>query len=238
MTIRLAMWSGPRNLSTAMMRAWENRPDTRVVDEPFYACYLEATGIDHPMREEVLASQPTEWARVAESLSEAQVPEAVFYQKHMTHHMLEGVDLSWTRQLRHCFLIRDPRYVVASYGQKRSTISEEDIGLTRQLSLYEEISALTDQEIPVLDARRFLLDPETALRRLCAALDIPFYTQMLSWPAGRRSSDGVWAPHWYQAVEASTGFQRYEERELDLTPNQEQVAQAARPAYEKLLARA
>ena len=237
MTLRFAMWSGPRNLSTAMMRAWENRPDTRVIDEPFYACYLRASGSDHPMRDEVLASQSDDWSLVADALSQAEVAEYLYYQKHMTHHMLEGVDLSWTRKLRHCFLIRDPHYVVASYGEKRSTISEADIGAHRQLDLYREISDLTGQDIPVLDARLFLMDPEPALRRLCARLEIPFYREMLQWPAGRRDSDGVWAPHWYQAVEASTGFQPYEEKSIRLDPTQAQVAAAAMPAYEALLAR-
>ena len=190
------------------------------------------------MREEVLASQPSDWSAVAEALSQAEVAESVYYQKHMTHHMLEGVDLSWTRKLHHCFLIRDPRYVVASYGEKRSTISEADIGARRQLDLYREISELTGQNIPVLDARRFLLDPEPALRRLCAQFEIPFYDAMLQWPPGGRDSDGVWAPHWYQAVEASTGFQPHEEKPIELDATQAQVAEAAMPAYEALLAKA
>jgi hypothetical protein len=218
------------------MRAWENRPDTRVVDEPFYACYLAATGIDHPMREAVLASQPTCWTTVADELCHSSLPEAIHYQKHMTHHMVDEVDLGWTRELKHCFLIRDPRYVVSSYAEKRGTVSTEDIGMVRQYELYELISDLTGRDIPVLDAKQVLIDPEAALRRLCTRLGVPFLMEMLSWPAGRRKSDGVWAPHWYQAVEASTGFQSYTARTLELSPAETRVANESMPFYEKLLA--
>lgn len=231
MTLRLAMWSGPRNISTAMMRAWENRPDCVVVDEPFYACYLAETGIDHPMRDEVIKSQSTDWATVARALSEAPCDADLFYQKHMTHHMLKHVDLGWTRALRHCFLIRNPREVVNSYSQKRDTISADDIGIIRQLELYESISEIIGQNIPVIDAKQVLLDPRGTLSALCDYLEIPFYDEMLHWPKGRRDSDGVWAPHWYQAVENSTGFEPYREREIHLTSEQERVAQESEAAY-------
>ena len=235
MTLRLAMWSGPRNISTAMMRAWENREDTRVVDEPFYACYLHATGIDHPMREEVIASQSTDWSAVARMLTEDCIPESVFYQKHMTHHMLEGSDLRWVRDLAHCFLIRDPRDVVASYAEKRETISMADIGIKRQYELYQEISNLSKEQIPVLDAQRFLEKPERSSRALCAALGIEFSSRMLRWPAGGRKSDGIWAPHWYQSVEASTGFAAYRARRSPLLADQQRVVDESMVYYKRLL---
>jgi hypothetical protein len=207
MTRRLVMWSGPRNISTAMMRAFENRADCAVSDEPFYACYLARTGIDHPMRAEILASMERDYAAVAEALRGPSPNAAeVWYQKHMTHHMLPGDSLDWARGAANCFLIRDPRRVVASYARKRENPTPADIGLAREAELYREIEAMTGAPPPVLDADDVLADPEHALRALCAAVDLPFDSAMLAWPAGRRDSDGVWAAHWYGAVERSTGF--------------------------------
>lgn len=232
------MWSGPRNISTAMMRSFENRPDTEVVDEPFYAYYLHTTGMDHPMREEVIASQPTDWTVVAEALSQDAEGVDIVYQKHMTHHMLREIDLAWTRTLRNCFLIRDPKYVVNSYARKRDTISQDDIGILRQYELYREISAITGQDIPVVDAGRFLQDPEAGLRNLCERLAIPFTDRMLSWPRGRRPSDGVWAAHWYEVVEQSTGFQAFNATDITLTAEQQAIADEARDYYLSMLANA
>lgn len=229
------MWSGPRNISTAMMRAFENRNDTAVIDEPFYACYLERTGANHPMRAEVIASQPTDWRTVAQTLSGDLEGVEIIYQKHMTHHMLKEIDLGWTSTLRNCFLIRDPGYVVNSYSRKRDTITQDDIGIRRQLELYEEISAITGQDIPVIDATRFLADPETALRQLCSRLAIPFSEKMLRWPRGPRASDGVWAAHWYEAVERSSGFQPVTTRNITLTEAQQAIADEARDYYQVLL---
>ncbi len=237
MTTRIAMWSGPRNISTAMMRAWENRPDTSVVDEPFYACYLNASGANHPMSSVVIKSQSSDWGEVAKNLSSGPCQSEVFYQKHMTHHMLEDVDLSWVKALKHCFLIRDPVHVVNSYVQKRDTVSAEDIGIVRQLALYEEIGAITGQSIPVIDARKTLEQPKMTLQRLCEIFSVAFTEKMLHWPSGRRDSDGVWASHWYGAVEKSTEFSRYHEPELVLNADQRKVAEESRAAYEQLLSR-
>ncbi len=230
-TARVAMWSGPRNISTATMRAWENRPDTVVVDEPFYAAYLLRTGLDHPARDEVIASQPTDPGQVVAELS-APLPEgcSVQYTKHMTHHLDPGQDLGWIRGFRTVLLIRDPAEVVASYVRSRESCEPEDIGLLQQLWLLDAL----DEQPPVIDAADFLRDPETHLRWLCTWLGIPFTDRMLSWPAGPRDSDGVWAPHWYDAVWASTGFAPYRAREVDLNAHDDAVAEACRPAYERL----
>ncbi|HWA59995.1 MAG TPA: hypothetical protein VG939_01400 [Caulobacteraceae bacterium] len=237
--VRIAMWSGPRNISTAMMRAFENRPDTAVVDEPFYAAYLAATGLDHPMREEVLAAQPTDFAEVAAAMA-GPTPggRAVFYQKHMTHHMLPGVDLAWTAACRNAFLIRPPEQVLASYAAKRAEVALADIGFERQAELFDREAERLGAAPPVVEAADVLADPERALRALCAALGIAFSDRMLSWPAGRRDTDGVWAPAWYDAVERSTGFARpgpaaaYD----DLPDDLKRIADAARPFYERLAA--
>jgi hypothetical protein len=234
MTVRIAMWSGPRNISTAMMRAFENRGDCAVVDEPFYAAYLAATGLDHPMREAVLAAQPQDWRTVALELVESD-PAPVFYQKHMTHHMLPGFGLAWTQSCRNAFLIRDPAAVLASYVKKRAEVTLEDIGISRQHELFDREADRLGKAPPVIEGADVLADPQRALTALCAALEIPFDAAMLSWPAGRRDTDGVWAPAWYEAVERSTGFEAPQRAEAaPLTDDLRRIAEAARPHYEAL----
>lgn len=234
MTVRIAMWSGPRNISTAMMRSFENRPDCAVSDEPFYAAYLAGTGLEHPMREAVLASQPQDWEAVARSLV-VEEPAAVWYQKHMTHHMLPEFGLAWTGHCRNAFLIRDPAAVLASYVVKRAEVTLEDIGAVRQRELFDREADRLGQAPPVVEGADVLADPRGVLSALCAALDIPFREEMLSWPAGRRASDGVWAPAWYEAVERSTGFAAPErEPRPPLTDALQRIADQARPHYEAL----
>jgi len=234
MTIRIAMWSGPRNISTAMMRSFENRPDCAVVDEPFYAAYLAQTGLDHPMTAEVLASQPNDWRAVVDAL-EAEQPAAVCYEKHMAHHMLPGFGLEWTAHCRNAFLIREPEQVLASYVTKRAEVTLEDIGVVRQRELFDREADRLGKAPPVVRGADVLADPEGLLRKLCAALDIHFDAAMLSWPAGRRETDGVWAPAWYEAVERSTGFEAPAERQAPaLTEDLQRIADAARPHYEAL----
>lgn len=234
MTVRLAMWSGPRNISTAMMRSWENRPDCEVVDEPFYACYLKHSGVVHPMQDEILASQPTDWQAVADSLTVDLDGYDLFYQKHMTHHMLDGVSLDWCRELKHCFLIRNPADVIHSYLQKRDEINSDDIGIQRQHALYHQITTLTGQEIPIIDSRDVLMNPDGLLRAVCERLDLPFSSRMLRWPAGRRDSDGIWASHWYHAVEASTGFMPWREHETLADDSAQALAEENMPYYQRL----
>ena len=235
--VRVAMWSGPRNISTAMMRAWENRPDTVVVDEPLYAAYLARTGLDHPVRDEVIASQPTDIETAVAELS-APLPGGVHvhYAKHMAHHVSRDMDLGWTLAFRNVLLIRDPAEVVASYVRARETCEPEDIGVPQQGRLME----LWDRhalDVPIVDATDFLRAPEAHLRWLCAWLGIDFTSRMLSWPPGPRDSDGVWAPHWYAAVRQSTGFEPWRPREANLSEHDAAVAEACRPVYEALYAR-
>lgn len=235
--VRVAVWSGPRNISTAMMRSWENRPDTVVVDEPLYAAYLQRTGIDHPMREEVIASQPTALGEAVAALS-APLPDGVrvHYAKHMSHHVSEDMDLTWTLPFRNVLLIRDPVEVVASYVRARESCEPADIGIPQQGWLAELWDA-HGADVPVIDAGDFLRAPEPHLRWLCDWLGVPFTERMLAWPAGPRDSDGAWAPHWYAAVWRSTGFEPWRARETALSAHDAAVAQACRPVYERLHAR-
>lgn len=234
--LRIAAWSGPRNISTAMMRAWDNRGDCSVVDEPLYAHYLQATGLDHPARDAVIAAGDTDWRRVAAWLR-GPVPEgrAVWYQKHMSHHLLAGMDTAWVHGLTNLFLIRDPALVVASYVKSRAHVVPEDIGLLQQLELFEAVADRLGHAPPVIDAEHFLRAPEQQLRALCASLGLAFSEHMLSWPAGPRASDGVWAPHWYDAVWKSTGFEPWRDKRVTLPPDLATVAEACRGAYERLL---
>lgn len=233
--MRIAMWSGPRNISTAMMRAWENRPDCVVSDEPLYAAYLAATGLDHPGRDEVIAAGETDWRRVADQLT-GPIPEdrPLWYQKHMSHHLLPGMDTAWVHRLSNVFLIRDPAAVVDSYLKSRATVVPTDIGLLQQLDLFHAVAEREGQAPPVIDADDFLQRPEAHLRALCSRLGVEFSERMLQWPAGPRASDGVWAPHWYAAVWQSTGFEPWRPRTPRLNAAASAVAEACRPAYEAL----
>lgn len=221
------MWSGPRNISTALMRAWENRPDTVVCDEPLYAYYLKTTGARHPLSDRVIAHQDSDWRKVVARLT-GPIPggKSVYYQKHMTHHLLPEIDRGWLLQLRNCFLIRDPREVLTSYlnidGVPEPTL--EDLGFPQQQEIFHLVREQSRKTPPVLDARDVLENPRQILATLCDRLDVAFTDRMLSWPPGRRETDGVWADAWYQSVEKSTGFQPYR-------PKSDQVPDRLMPLY-------
>ncbi|MFO1338104.1 MAG: HAD family hydrolase [Burkholderiaceae bacterium] len=236
--LRVAMWSGPRNISTAMMRAWENRGDCAVSDEPLYAAYLAATGLDHPGRDEVIAAGDTDFDRVAAALARGPAPggQPVWYQKHMTHHLLPGRSTAWVNGLVNVFLIRDPAEVVESYLKSRATVAPPDIGLLQQAELFDQVAQQLGEAPPVIDADDFLRAPGPYLQALCARLGLPFTERMLHWPAGRRDSDGVWAPYWYDAVWKSTGFEPWRPRTPRLQGDALRVAEACRPAYDRLRA--
>jgi len=201
------MWSGPRNISTALLRAFGNRADCFVWDEPFYAHYLAETGLDHAMAAEIIAAYETDWRKVA-ARAMGPVPggKTLFYQKHMTHHLLPHMDLDWLDGINNAFLIRDPARVLPSYLDKRANVTLADLGLPQQQRLFETVRQRTGRVPPVLDADDVLADPKAMLQALCRAVGIGFDPAMLSWPAGRRESDGLWAAHWYGAVEKSTRF--------------------------------
>lgn len=237
MTRRIAMWSGPRNLSTALMYAFAARGDCEVWDEPFYAAYLVATGLDHPMRAEILAAHETDPARVATACAGPGAERRpVFYQKQMTMHLLPGFPRGFMRACINVFLIRHPARVVASYLRKRESPTLDDLGFLQQAALFDEVAGWLGTAPPVIDSADILADPRGALGRLCAAVGIPFTEAMLSWPAGPRPFDGVWAPHWYGAVHRSTGFEPAEGPPPALTGAAARLVEAALPHYERLAA--
>jgi hypothetical protein len=205
--IRIAMWSGPRNISTAMMRSWGNRPDTFVCDEPFYAHYLHATGRDHPGADKVIATGVTDWKEVVQRLT-SEVPDGkqIFYQKQMTHHLLPQIDRAWLGAVTNCFLIRDPRDVIVSYIKKNNDPILEDIGFVQQAEIFDWVRAHSGAVPPVIDARDVLENPRKILELLCAEVGVEFSESMLSWPPGLRETDGIWAKHWYSEVATSTTF--------------------------------
>ena len=204
--MRIAMWSGPRNLSTAMMYAFAARGDCAVIDEPFYAAYLAATGLEHPMRDAILAAQPTDPNRVVAQIT-GPIPQnrACFYQKHMTQHMLPGFPCGWMLGFVNVFLIRHPARVIASYAAKRERPTLDDIGFAQQAELFDELRAAGQAPV-VIDSHDIRADPAGMLRALCDAIGLDWTPAMLGWQAGGIPEDGVWAAHWYGAVHRSTGF--------------------------------
>ena len=230
----ICMWSGPRNLSTAMMRSFENRADCAVWDEPYFAPFLKITGKDHPGRAETLSAHENDPSKVAQAcLNPAPTGEPYYFQKHMPHHMVKGFDLSWMKQAKHFLLIRHPAAVIKSYAKGRAQFDVSDIGLLQQLEFYENITAFQNN-IPIIDSAQFLTDPEGHLRTLCSTLSIPFDAAMLSWPKGPRETDGAWAPYWYASVENSTGFGPPRETATTVAPQYQKILDATLPAYETL----
>ncbi|MGQ0428358.1 MAG: HAD family hydrolase [Gammaproteobacteria bacterium] len=235
--MRIAMWSGPRNISTAMMRAFGSRPDTAVIDEPLYAHYLKVTGAAHPGREEVLARHESNWRKVVEQIT-GEIPDgrAYWYQKHMAHHLLPEMDRDWLDALTHAFLIREPDQMLASLVKTYPEAQLADTGLPQQCEIFDRVADRLGRAPPVVLASDVLKDPHGMLTRLCAALGIPYLEQMLSWEPGPRPTDGVWAKHWYAAVEASTGFEPWQPKKVGLPKALRPLLDACRPWYEKLYA--
>ena len=232
------MWSGPRNISTAMMRSWGNRDDCFVCDEPLYAHYLQHTRLEHPGADEIVAHHEADWRKVVDWLT-GEIPEGrrIFYQKQMTHHLLPQIGRDWLDSLTHVFLIREPREMITSYLVRRETMQLEDTGLPQQLEIFERVTRRLGQAPPVIDSRDVLENPREILAALCDRLGLPFSEKMLAWPAGRRETDGIWAKHWYDAVERSTGFQPYRPKPDNVPEDHRELERACDEIYGQLHAR-
>jgi hypothetical protein len=227
------MWSGPRNISTAMMYSFGNRADCEAWDEPFYGFSLKTKGNDHPMRDEIIADMEFDWDRLVKKCT---TPSAkpLLYQKHMTHHMLEGYDRSFIRALTNAFLIRDPAKVLASYTQKWAEVDLEAIGFVAQAEIFDMVADQLGHAPPVVDSDDVLADPRGVLTRLCKACGIAFDEAMLAWPKGPKSCDGIWAKHWYNAAWASTGFSVQPSKQVVLPSKLQRIADQAQPIYDRL----
>jgi hypothetical protein len=233
--IRVAMWSGPRNISTAMMRAWGNRSDSVVIDEPFYAYYLKATGKQHPGADEVIASGETDWRKVIAQLTgPVSNAKRIFFQKQMVHHLLPQVDREWLGAVTNWFLIRDPREVIASYIKKREDPALLDLGFMQQAEIFDFVRTRTSSIPPIVDAKDVLENPARMLRFLCNAIGVEFSQSMLSWPPGLRETDGVWASHWYGEVAKTTSFQKYHPSDANVPARLQEIHDRCRECYDRL----
>lgn len=255
------MWSGPRNISTALMRSWQARGDTLVTDEPLYAHYLLKTGAPHPGRDEIIAQGETDWRKAVARLTgetdreeglaeganrngagdskgtenrDAPGRKHICYQKHMAHHLLPEMEGPWLDRLRHAFLIRDPAEMAMSLARITANPDPHDTGLPNQCALHRRIAQKTGRPAPVVDARDVLHNPAGVLEKLCEALGVSWTPAMLSWEPGLRTEDGVWARHWYDQVAASTGFRRPAPKKREVPPALRTLVETCRPLYEEL----
>jgi hypothetical protein len=241
---RIAMWSGPRNVSTAMMRAWGNRADTVVCDEPLYGNYLRTTGKPHPSADEIIACQSDDWRKTIAHLTTGIPPEkpgangiSIFFQKHMAHHLLPTMDREWILGLKNCILIRNPNEVIPSYLAKNRIPSLEDLAFVQQLEIFNFLHRGGLREVPIIDAQDVQNNPRRILVNLCDLFGVPFSETMLSWEPGSRPTDGIWAKHWYKEVETSTSFRPHQLKN-DLVPDSLQaVLKRCLECYEQLYER-
>lgn len=235
MSLRLAMWSGPRNISTAMMRSFDARSDSFVSDEPLYAAYLQMTGLPHPMAEEIIATHDPNWESVVAHLT-GPIPNGArfWYQKHMSHHLLPEMGRDWLDQLTNAFLIREPRAMLVSLIDRLGPVGIQDTGLPQQLELFHYQRERTGETPVVVDSQDVLQNPEGILRQLCERVGLAFEPAMLSWEAGARETDGCWGPHWYHNTNNSTGFAPYRAKEVEVPAEFEAITQECEAIYEEL----
>ena len=233
--LKIAMWSGPRNISTAMMRSFENREDTKVLDEPFYAYYLNKTGLKHPLRDLVLESQSIDLNKLIKKITSDNHDSMIFYQKHMVHHIEEMPNIEWVKKFENCFLIRNPSKVINSYLKKNTLKNINEIGFKYQYELFKKFSKLTNKQPLVIDSDDVVHNPRKLLKKLCNKLNVDFSERMLSWPRGVRSSDGVWGKHWYNNVIASSNFIKKKESPILIPSKFKGILKDSMMYYEKLL---
>ncbi|MBS91427.1 MAG: sulfotransferase family protein [Rickettsiales bacterium] len=236
--ITIAMWSGPRNISTAMMRSFENREDTVVLDEPFYAYYLKNTNLAHPGKKKIIASQNNNWSEVVKICTKSFPNEKkIWYQKQMAQHILDGDSIDWIDGLRNCLLIRDPKLVINSYMKQFPLENINHLGYPQLCKILDHLEKKNGESPPIIDADDLLKNPKKILKKLCQKLEICFSSRMLSWPKGKRESDGVWAEHWYGRVVQTTGFDSHRKRKIKLDPILIPIYDSCMKYYEKMYKR-
>lgn len=232
---RICLWSGPRNISTAVMYSFAQRSDTRVIDEPLYAHYLRVSEADHPGRATVLAAMDQDGERVVQEIILGPSDRPILFMKQMAHHLIE-LDRDFLNRTANILLIRDPEEVLRSLSRQLPKPQLQDTGLEVQAELCDYLDRI-EQKVSIIDARELLLNPESVLRQLCIELEIPYDSAMLTWPPGARSEDGVWAPYWYETVHRSSGFMAYEPKSSPFPKFLEPLLEECKPYYAALYTR-
>ena len=229
------MWSGPRNISTAMMRSWGSRSDTFVIDEPYYAYYLSQNDLDHPGREEVLKEGELDVKKISNGLvNETNGNCSIYYQKHITHHLLDSIDRDWMKSVVNCFLIRDPKDMIISYSRVHPDLTMHLLGLEEQNEIFEHVKDITGEIPPIIDAKDVLMNPRDILGKLCNKIGVIFSEEMLTWARGSRSTDGNWGKYWYKNVVNSTGFNHYKVKAEDVPAKYQNLYDECMSLYKNL----
>ena len=227
--VRINLLSSPRNVSTAFMYAWAQRPDTEVIDEPFYAYYLYFSGLNHPGNEEILSAQSTTAQTVIKNIIFKERKQNISFYKQMSHHLV-GFDFSFLKQCYNILFIRNPRLIINSYAKVIPKITMQDIGIEKQIELFEYL-----KNPIVLDSTKFLKNPKHYLQKICELINIPFYAEMMSWKKGPKKEDGIWAKYWYKNVHQTTCFKKTESEKVVLNEAHETLAKQCEPLYLSLL---
>ena len=229
------MWSGPRNISTAMMRSWGSRSDTFVIDEPYYAYYLSQNDLDHPGREEVLKEGELDVKKISNGLAnDTNGNCSIYYQKHITHHLLDSIDRDWMKSVVNCFLIRDPKDMIISYSRVHPDLTMHLLGLEEQNEIFEYVRNITGEIPPIIDAKDVLINPRDILSKLCNKIGVIFSEEMLTWGRGSRETDGNWGKYWYKNVVNSTGFNQYKAKAEDVPPKYQNLYDECMSLYKNL----
>ena len=227
------MWSGPRNLSTTLMRSFENRNDTKVIDEPFYAYYLKKTQLDHPMKNEIINYYPTTQQQILERIITKTKKNEIFYQKHMTHHIIKNTRLDWLNKGHNCFLIRHPAKVINSYIKKNTLKNIDDVGFKKQFQIFNKLNK-NKINYTVINADMILKNPSKTITKLCNKLKIRFTKKMLKWPKGKRSSDGIWSQIWYKNVELSNSFSKFKKEKYNVPKKYKNIYEESLKYYNEM----
>ena len=232
--MRIACWSGPRNISTALMRSWSSRNDSFVSDEPFYAYYLKEQQLKHPMYKEIIKYYPNTYDDVVTSLtSEIPNDKERWYQKHMAHHLIDLNNISWIKNFENCILIRHPKDVINSYIKKNTLNHVDELGYPQQYKIMRYLDSVGKNFI-VIDSNILLNNPEKILSQWCSSMNLEFDISMLRWEKGNHPQDGIWWKHWYDNVITTTHFQKFSSNKYELNKKYKSIYDEALDYYNKL----